>query len=101
MSESIGIDELMAELSRLEGGDPNGQTTEEIAEKINRSKYFVLKRLKPLIRAGKIKFSYGIREDITGREQRVPVYSVVVPQEEDSEGRSQRPAPPTVQSLGT
>jgi DNA-binding IclR family transcriptional regulator len=81
MSESITLDEVLAELSRLECAveeGPSGFTGRELAQRLGMSVNTAQARLRELVYAGKVAF-VGKRSElgISGVRGRIPVYRVV------------------------
>ncbi len=75
MNQSITIDELMAEMQRLERQQPDGLTSSEIAQMLGwRQEKVVKALLHPLIRADRIVVGNKSVMSIAGRVAVVPVY---------------------------
>jgi DNA-binding MarR family transcriptional regulator len=78
MAESISLDEVLAELSRLNNAadeDPSGFTGRELAERLGMTTNTAQARLRDLVYAGKVEF-VGKRAGIgiAGVRCRIPVY---------------------------
>jgi DNA-binding MarR family transcriptional regulator len=78
MSESITLDEVLAELSRLESkldDGPDGFTGRELAARLGLTCNTAQARLRELVYAGKVEFA-GKRAElgIAGVRCRIPVY---------------------------
>jgi DNA-binding MarR family transcriptional regulator len=81
MSDPITLDEVLAELSRLEStleGGPAGFTGRELAQRLGMTANTAQARIRDLVYAGKLEFA-GKRTDINvaGGRCRVPVYRLV------------------------
>jgi hypothetical protein len=81
MSESISIEEVLAEMARLERATeegPDGFTTRELSDAIGLGVNAAQVRLSELVRSNRVSF-VGHRSElnIAGRSCRIPVYRVV------------------------
>lgn len=70
--------EMMDEVARefAAGSRGDGETTEEIAERLGISLYKTRKMLKALQKAGRLAVGQGVRQNIVGSPRSYPVYSV-------------------------
>lgn len=76
MSEALTIDEMLAEISAAAQGD-EGHTTEEWAEQMGCSQDAARRKIKRLIKAGKMKHGLAPRTSIRGRVGLTDVYRLV------------------------
>lgn len=75
MNQSITIEELMAEMQRLEKQQPDGLTSAEMGALLKWSQQMVIaKLLRPLMAAGRIVSGVRRTTAISGRAAQVPVY---------------------------
>jgi hypothetical protein len=81
--DPIALDEVLAELSRLERAaddGPAGFTTQELAERLGLCANAAQSRVSALVRSGRVAF-VGQRcgTNIAGRRCRIPVYQLTKP----------------------
>jgi DNA-binding IclR family transcriptional regulator len=81
VAESISLDEVLSELSRLNNAadeGPAGFTVRELAERLGMTTNTAQSRMRDLVYAGKVEF-VGKRADISisGVRCRIPVYRMV------------------------
>lgn len=74
MSEPIYLDEWMAEMARLQRRDAEGLSVEELAEGMAVSERLVRKRLRPLVRGGRVEVGQRRSTRIDGVACLTPVY---------------------------
>jgi len=80
MAGGIGIDEVMAELSRLAARDAEGVSTQEMCDATGLSDRTIGKYMREAMRKGWARLS-GHRAAMTrdGKPYRIPVYTITVP----------------------
>ena len=78
--EAVTEDEVLEELRKLFCGNEvgtEGYTCEELSEISGFSKHHVQRKLKPLIKAGRVRVTRVERDNIVGTRIKVPAYVVV------------------------
>lgn len=76
MDADFSMEELLALLEQERGPEIQGLSTDEIAERLGRSRGWVLARLRELHRAGRIRCSYRPGTRVDGRPCQIPVYTL-------------------------